>query len=103
MSSKPLYEPEFIPAEQWQQIEDRERGIAQVAKVTVQRERVAQSVVNVFERLGGEARMMEWADQNYGEFMKLYAKLLPSQTKELQPEDNTLKIQHRLPRTKLDD
>lgn len=103
MSAKKSYEPEFIPAEQWQQLENRQKGIEKVARVRVERERVAQSVVNVFEGIGGEERMRVWADANYTEFMKIYAKLLPSQTKDLQEPDNTLKIQHRLPPTKLDD
>jgi hypothetical protein len=32
-----------------------------------------------FALTGGQPRMALWADQNYGEFMKIYARLLPQQ------------------------
>lgn len=99
MSVKKFVETEFISSDEWAVIEEKKEQLKQ----NVYRARVAQSVVNVYEKLGGEARMAEWADQNYTDFMKIYAKLLPPPTQPLEPEDNTRKIKHILPRTKLDD
>lgn len=40
------------------------------------REAVLESFWNTFKEIGGDPRMMEWADQNYTEFMKLLSKTL---------------------------
>lgn len=46
-----------------------------------------QQVVDVFqesfELVGGLPRLASWAHENYGEFVKLYARLLPAQSLEI--------------------
>ena len=41
---------------------------------------VKQNVINVFDRLGGEDHMVEWAIENPNQFYNIYAKLMPTQS-----------------------
>ena len=41
---------------------------------------VKQNVINVFDRLGGEDHMVNWAQENPNQFYNLYAKLMPTQS-----------------------
>lgn len=41
---------------------------------------VKQNVINVFDRLGGEDHMVEWATENPNQFYNIYAKLMPTQS-----------------------
>lgn len=56
-------------------------GNAKVAKLT-KREFEKQKVIDAFhmafDMLGGVPRLVYWANENYTEFIKLYAKQLPS-------------------------
>lgn len=64
-----------------------------------------QDVINAFneafEQMGGVRRLALWADQNPGEFFKLYAKLLPSSSQDVNT-GTTIVIQHAVPRSTLD-
>ena len=35
-------------------------------------------MANVFNEVGGEKRLIEWADENYGTFIKMMVKLRPN-------------------------
>ena len=54
-----------------------------------------------FEQIGGASRFAAWADRNPTEFFKLYAKLLPSSTVNVQNNTKVV-VNHKLPRTQLD-
>lgn len=41
---------------------------------------VKQNVINVFDKLGGEDHMINWAMDNPNQFYNLYAKLMPTQS-----------------------
>ena len=56
-----------------------------------------------FDNLGGVPRMALWAEENPGDFYKLYARLLPSQASSSLGEKNEFVIKHVLPRGALDD
>lgn len=43
------------------------------------RERLEQAFHNAFEAVGGVPRLIYWADANYGDFIKMMAKLMPQQ------------------------
>ena len=42
---------------------------------------VKENVINVFNRIGGQEAMAEWAQDNRTDFYRLYARLLPTQVK----------------------
>ena len=58
---------------------------------------------DVFELVGGVPRMAHWADRNYGEFMKLYARLLPSAMATQMEHTGEIVIRHVLPKGALDE
>lgn len=41
---------------------------------------VKQNVINVFDKIGGEEHMVEWAIENPNQFYNIYAKLMPTQS-----------------------
>lgn len=41
---------------------------------------VKQNVINVFDKIGGEDHMVEWAIENPNQFYNIYAKLMPTQS-----------------------
>jgi len=51
-----------------------------------------------FQMIGGVSRLAIWADRNPGEFYKLYGKLLPSSSQVDLTGEQTITIQHVLPR-----
>ena len=61
---------------------------------------VVQLFHGVFELVGGVPRMALWADANYTDFMRLYAKLLP--TKVTGGDGGAVRIEHVLPGSALD-
>jgi hypothetical protein len=50
-----------------------------------------------FQMIGGVPRMALWADQNPGEFYKLYSRLLPSQASQELDSISALRVVHALP------
>lgn len=56
-----------------------------------------------FELVGGVPRLAIWANDNYTEFTKLYARLLPSQASSALGESNKMVIEMRIPHSPLDD
>ena len=67
------------------------------------RKRVVRAFTDCFEMIGGVPRLALWANENPGDFYKLYGKLLPSQTAAMLEENNEQVIKHVIPRTKLDE
>jgi hypothetical protein len=75
-----------------------------VKPVRFRREDIITSYFNTFRELGGDPRMVEWADQNYGEFMKLYAKTLTPAVNHMQVNaSGPVQINCPIPRSALDD
>lgn len=65
------------------------------------RQDVVNAIQRAFIRVGGVDRLTLWANDNYSDFIKLYARLLPSQTVVI-GEQAVQKIVHALPPTPLD-
>ena len=55
--------------------------------------RLKQMFPDAFKELGGVERLVEWADENYGDFMKLYVQLIPKERNVR--IDSTLTIEDR--------
>lgn len=67
------------------------------------RKDVVHAFQTAFELVGGVPRLALWANDNYTEFTKLYARLLPSQSANALGESNKLVIEMRIPHSPLDD
>ena len=70
---------------------------------TISRKEVVAAFHESFELIGGVPRLAQWASENPGDFYKLYAKLLPSQSSQELSSGNEKVIRHVLPKTALDD
>lgn len=98
---------EFIPREQWEQtlsVEAQKSGPVRLSK-ELNRRAVVSAFMDAFEMVGGVQRLAQWAmqDENYGDFLKLYARLMPSQAVELDDSAQKKYFGHVLPRSKLDE
>lgn len=98
---------EFIPRDQWEQTlaaEAQKPGQIKLSK-ELNRRRVVSAFMDAFELVGGVTRLTEWANdpKNYGDFIKLYARLLPSQALQLDDEKTKTYIGHVIPKTALDE
>jgi len=81
-----------------------EGGVAEyLPKRELSRSDVVYAFQSCFDNIGGVSRMAVWAEDNPGEFFKLYARLLPSQASSVLGEKNEFIIKHVLPRGALDD
>jgi len=67
------------------------------------RKDVVNSFQQAFDLVGGVPRLALWANENYTEFAKLYARLLPSQASSALGESNRLEIVMRVPHSPLDE
>lgn len=67
------------------------------------RKDVVNSFQQAFELVGGLPRLAIWANENYGEFVKMYSKLLPSQASSALGEANVLRIETCIPKGPLDE
>jgi hypothetical protein len=63
---------------------------------------VVNAFQDAFDLVGGVPRLAVYANENYGDFIKLYSKLLPSQASSALGESTDLTIRHVIPRTELD-
>lgn len=68
----------------------------------LKRGQVVNAFLDAFQLIGGTPRLAVWADENPGEFFKLWAKLAPKQVEQETQVEGGLTIQHVLPRGKLD-
>ena len=59
---------------------------------------------SVFEEMGGQARLREWAEENYGDYLKLMVRMIPAQASAPPPgaAGNWVKVSPLLKRTILD-
>lgn len=57
---------------------------------------------NAFEIVGGVPRLALWAHENYGDFVRMYSKLLPSQNSSALGESGKLEIELKVPGSSLD-
>lgn len=67
------------------------------------RKDVARAFHDAFDLIGGVPRLAIWGDENPTDFYKLWARLLPSAAADEIQEADVIRIQHVLPRTKLDE
>lgn len=67
----------------------------------VKREEIANAFLTSFELMGGVPRLAVWADKNYGDFMKIFGRLLPKET--LTVHDGEVVFKHVVPTSPLDD
>lgn len=98
---------EFISREEWEKqlsAKANDGGGQITLPRELNRRRVVSAFMDAFELVGGVPRLVEWAANplNYGDFLKLYARLLPSQANSELPDGNEKVIKHVLPRSKLD-
>lgn len=63
---------------------------------------VKDNMLAVFNRVGGTAKMAEWAEANLTEFYKLYARLIPTDVKLSGDADNPLQVVTEIRRTVVD-
>lgn len=102
---------EFIPREQYEaQMHETLKALGESTKSlrlptgdgALSRKRVVQAFLDAFEMIGGMPRLAVWANENPGDFYKLYARLLPSQASQALGEENVMRVIHVLPRGPLD-
>lgn len=65
------------------------------------RQKVVQAFAEAFQLIGGVNRLTLWANQNPGEFYKLYTKLMPASTIQIGVGEKVI-IEHALGPTALD-
>ena len=99
---------EFIPKDDWEKhlAAEAVRSDAPLRlPKELNRRRVVSAFMDAFELVGGTPKLVEWAmasDENYGAFLKLYARLLPPQNDTSMEESKEKVIKHILPRSRLD-
>jgi hypothetical protein len=70
---------------------------------TLDRNYIKNGFMDAFELVGGVPRLAHWADQNYGEFIKLYSRMLPSAMQQQLEHSGEIIVKHVLPRGPLDE
>lgn len=65
-------------------------------------ELVKNAFLNTFEDLGGEAWLKEWAECNQTEFVRLFAKMLPTKIDDMSQGSGVVIIQNNVPKSPLD-
>ena len=69
---------------------------------SIKKTQVVDSILDAFQLVGGTSRLALWANDNPGEFFKIYAKLAPRQLEQEIKNDTSVQIIHVLPKGKLD-
>lgn len=99
---------QFISREDWEKqfaVESAKDGPVRLPR-ELNRRRVVSAFMDAFELVGGIPRLVTFAssnDENYATFLKLYARLLPSQSDATLDASTEKVIKHILPRSKLDE
>ena len=91
----------FFP-ESMEDIASYVRSVHSQPKPNFSRKDVVTSFQTAYEAVGGTTRLAMFAAENYSDFIKHYAKLLPSQASSALGETTDITINHKLPRTALD-
>jgi hypothetical protein len=99
---------EFISRADWEKnlsVKANEGDLAKPVSLPreLNRRRVVSAFMDAFELVGGTPRLVEWANENYTDFVKLYARLLPSQSSESLPDNQRKELIMVLPKTALDE
>lgn len=68
----------------------------------VTRADVVESFTNAFQMIGGVDRLALWADQNPGDFYKLFGKLMPPAASDLLDGERVFTVRHVLPPSEMD-
>jgi hypothetical protein len=68
----------------------------------VTRADVVESFTNAFQMIGGVDRLALWADQNPGDFYKLFGKLMPPAASDLLDGQREFVVRHILPPPEMD-
>jgi len=58
--------------------------------------------IRTFEEVGGEERLREWADANYGDFVKIFVRIAPRPPADTQEGTIKISIHPSLKRSPLD-
>ena len=104
-----IHEAEIIDISTWERklnelaAEESTSQIRLPAKLQgrkVHREEVANAFLTSFELVGGTPRLALWADANYGEFVKIFGRLLPKET--FTTHDGEVKLVHAVAPSPLD-
>jgi hypothetical protein len=99
---------QFIPRDEWERqfaIESNRVDADKPLRKELNRRRVVSAFMDAFELMGGTAALLEWAmrsNENQTQFYKLYSKMLPPPTVELDDASQTKHIIHAVPRNRLD-
>lgn len=104
-----LTEAEYL---EQQALEAKLNDIAEVPKTNkvlkftratkVTRQDVVNAFTNAFQMIGGVDRLALWADQNPGEFYKLFGKLMPPAASDLLDGNREFVVRHILPPPQMD-
>lgn len=79
------------------------RSISVPSNSGFSRKQVVEGFHNAFEIIGGVPRLALWANENYGDFVRMYSKLLPSQNSSALGESGKIEIELKVPGSRLDD
>ena len=77
--------------------------VAVSRKPDVKRKQVVNAFLDTFSLIGGVPRLAIWADENPAEFYRMWSKLAPRQVEQETKHDGGLRIEHALPRGRLDE
>lgn len=101
---------EFLTEEEYRSMQETFREIAEspragfaISNRKFDRQRVAEAFQSAFETVGGVQRLTIYAHNNYDEFIKLYAKLMPKDSDTLGDAMKEMVIKQVLKRSKLDE
>jgi hypothetical protein len=98
------YSDEAVRGKELTQIAQSGNGVSRIrVPREISRTHMRDIFNDVFELVGGVPRMAHWADKNYGEFMKLYARLLPTAVAGQMEHTGEIVIRHVLPKGALDE
>lgn len=104
---------ETLSAEEYEKQQEVEAKLSDIAKqadehgmvkklsftraTKVTRQDVVAAFTNAFQMVGGVDRLALWADQNPGEFYKLFSKLMPPAASDLLDGNREFIVRHVLP------
>jgi hypothetical protein len=58
-------------------------------------------MVRVYDRLGGEERLLKWADENYGDYVKILSRIAPRPQVDSEQTEMRIIVDSRLERSAL--
>lgn len=95
---------EYLSMEEtFQSLAESGKNLTRLPKKKFDRDKVVLAFQEAFELVGGVPRLAMYAHNNYGEFLKIYGKLLPAANLLEHTGQMEITITPTLPRSKLDD